>query len=304
MNNPILHKHFINGATIEINGEQYTFYNNIYEHKDIFKSFNHMANTTFGISFEQVGGDYEPHVLTIDSKVCANVSVNQIPFLYEGKERLYIQLGTVLTDPEYRGKGLSRVLMESILEYWKDKADAIYLFANDSVVQFYPKFGFESQIEYEYEWKAIRRNPISITKLDMSKAESIHIANEAYVHANPYSKLSMVKNVTLFDFYVQRIFKDFIYYIEEYESLVIGEYDGTTFLCYDIFGKQKATLEEILAAMCKTNTERVHLCFTPKDITNFHCKVREEEDTTLFIHKSGEDIFENDKLMFPVISHA
>ena len=83
MNNPILQKHFINGATIEINGEQFTFYNNIYEHKDIFTSFNHQANTTFGISFEQVGGDYEPHVLTIGSKVCANVSVNQIPFLYE-----------------------------------------------------------------------------------------------------------------------------------------------------------------------------------------------------------------------------
>lgn len=295
---------FHNGAIVKVNGEEYTFYNRINEHKDIFESFNQLANATFGLSFDQVGGDYEPNVLTMGQKVCANVSVNQIPFIYEGRERLYIQLGTVMTDSKFQMRGLSRILIESILEYWKDIADAIYLFANDSVLEFYPRFGFEPQTEYEYQWKEIRRNPITIQNLVMSKTESISIAKKAYEYGNPYSKLSMVKNVSIFDFYVLGMFKDFIYYIEEYETLVIGEYEKSTFICYDIFGKQKVDLEDILGVMCKYDTQRVCLSFPPKDTTNFICRERKEEDTTLFIHKSGENIFSQEKLMFPVISHA
>jgi hypothetical protein len=33
-------------------------------------------------------------------------------------------------------------LIQHILDDWRDKADAFFLFANSTTVDFYPKFGF------------------------------------------------------------------------------------------------------------------------------------------------------------------
>ena len=52
-----------------------------------------------------------------------------------------------MTDPDYRGKGYARLLMERVMEDIKD-ADGIYLYGNDSVAEFYPKFGFAESKEY------------------------------------------------------------------------------------------------------------------------------------------------------------
>ena len=55
-----------------------------------------------------------------------------------------------MTDPKYRGKGYSRILMEAIMKEYEGKVDGIYLYANDSVLDFYPRFGFTKRDEYQY----------------------------------------------------------------------------------------------------------------------------------------------------------
>ena len=52
-----------------------------------------------------------------------------------GKKKNYIQIGTVMTDNEYRNKGLSRYLIEKIISEYKEKSDCIYLSANDTVLK-------------------------------------------------------------------------------------------------------------------------------------------------------------------------
>ena len=93
------------------------------------------------------GTDYIPHVLADGQTVAANVSVNKMTFLHRGKRRQWIQLGTVMTHPDYRGNGLGRFLMEKILSEYKN-SEAVYLFANDTVLDYYPKFGFQPSREF------------------------------------------------------------------------------------------------------------------------------------------------------------
>jgi hypothetical protein len=40
--------------------------------------------------------------------------------------------------------------LEKVLGEWRRKYDLIYLFANDSVLDYYPKFGFSRVEEYQY----------------------------------------------------------------------------------------------------------------------------------------------------------
>jgi predicted GNAT family acetyltransferase len=54
-----------------------------------------------------------------------------------GKEYQAIQIGTVMTHPDYRKKGLAKKLIEHITAIYEKQSDFIYLFANKTVLDFY-----------------------------------------------------------------------------------------------------------------------------------------------------------------------
>ena len=56
------------------------------------------------------------------------------------------QLGAVGVVPQWRGRGLQRQIMQSLLGH-VDEKDIVFLFANDTVLDFYPLFGFRRVIE-------------------------------------------------------------------------------------------------------------------------------------------------------------
>lgn len=75
------------------------------------QSFNRLARDTFGLDFEPWyqngfwGGQYDPWSLLLDGEIAANVSVNRINCLLDGQRRQYLQLGTVMTRADLRGRG-------------------------------------------------------------------------------------------------------------------------------------------------------------------------------------------------------
>ncbi len=110
--------------------------------------FFELTRTVFGLDFEKwyQAGDwtdrYLPYAAAVDGTLVANVSANLIDISFRGEKRRYIQIGAVMTAPAYRQRGFSRMLLEELLSDWKDRCDGVYLYANDSVLDFYPKFGF------------------------------------------------------------------------------------------------------------------------------------------------------------------
>lgn len=75
-----------------------------------------------------------------------------------------------MTDENYRKKGLNRILMEKVLSEWKSKCDMIYLYANDSVLDFYLKFGIVPVEEYQAAKKIIQaNNGYPVRKMDIDK---------------------------------------------------------------------------------------------------------------------------------------
>jgi len=128
-----------------------------YRHNEHLRnSFNELARDTFGINFEDWYKNgywtdkYNPYSIVIDNKVVASVSVNKMEFIRNGKSKKYLQLGTVMTDERYRNRGFIKTIMEEISKDYDKSVDGIYLFANDSVLEFYPKFGYKKSIEYQY----------------------------------------------------------------------------------------------------------------------------------------------------------
>ncbi|MDD2956547.1 MAG: GNAT family N-acetyltransferase [Oscillospiraceae bacterium] len=136
-----------------------------FENDRLRGSFNRLAIDTFSLDFEpwhQNGifhGRYHPCSWEENGEILANISANEFEFQVDGVSRKAVQLGTVMTRPDRRRQGLSRKLMEHVLAYWQAKVDFIFLLANSTVLDFYPRFGFRRIPEICYTLKVDAVSP-------------------------------------------------------------------------------------------------------------------------------------------------
>lgn len=284
----------------------YTLMKQIKDNEVLRKSFNSLAQKTFGITFEKWYQDgfwterYVPYVFVKESKVIANVSVNLIHIMDQGTSRSYVQLGTVMTDEDYRHQGLAKLLMKEVIKDWKDQCDGIYLFANEAALEFYPKFSFIKATEYQYSF-TIQPKSGDFYKLDMTRHKNQTLFKHYYALGNPFSGFALKDNLELLMFYCLDDLKDCIYYSKQFDLVLIAKQKKNTLLCYDIFGRTNASLEEITASFSDLNHSHITLGFTPKNTKGY--TVMPLEENHLFITKNMLTHF-NTKKMFPLLSHA
>ena len=288
--------------------ESFTFCDAVRDNDVLRASFNALTAATFGFDFQDWnaaghwGDHYIPHVLLDGDKVVSNVSVNLMRFRIDGIEKNYIQLGTVMTDQAYRGRGLNRRIMEGIIARYADKVDGIYLFANESVLDYYPKFGFRKVTETEYYMDA--RQLVSATPYQLVPAEPEALyAAVASGRENPNDGMYMSENVGLYQFWCAAEFGGSIYAIPEADALVVADMDGNVLRIHQIIGSQTVDLKRLAVSFGDKIEETVFGC-TPGNREGLSCRPHREEDTTLFV--IGEDLsrIEDQKLLFPVFSHA
>lgn len=132
---------------------------------------------------------------------------------------------------------MSRFLVEQALKDWHGNCDGIYLFGNDSVKDFYPRFGFASAPEYQCSRKAPTSNlNIKIDQLNMEEMPNLQLLKMKSADFNPYSLFSAENNEWLVLFYSTLFYKDKFWHIPQYDTIVVADFEGDTMNCYDIFG--------------------------------------------------------------------
>lgn len=296
----------------------YTFTTDVKNNDKLRQAFNTLTQQTFGFDFEgwyQSGGWgdlYIPHVLTDGEKIVSNVSVNLINFVVDGTVKKYIQLGTVMTDGEYRNRGLNREIMERILEEYADKADGIYLFGNDSVLHYYPKYGFKPAKEYEYympreAWQdALSYEAESVDMEDANQSQRLYAKINSCASAkafNPNDALYMKENLGLYRFWMAVDYGESVYYLPEEDAYVIAEFGEERLHIVQILSENRLDIRRLAKTLGSESAEVV-LGFTPMQREIFQVREHKEEDSTLFILGEDMERIERDKMMFPVLSHA
>ncbi|MDR3552283.1 MAG: GNAT family N-acetyltransferase [Clostridia bacterium] len=242
----------------------------------LYTKFYALPRKTYGFDFEQWYEDgywqerFVPYSLLDADTVVSNVSVNILDFLVLGQRKRYIQLGTVMTDRAYRGQGLNRALMEKVLSDWQGRCDLIYLFANDSVLDYYPKFGFTRAEEYQCTgFVTAKAQHCACRKLDMSDENDKSLLYRAASQTKCFSKISMLDNVPLIMFYATSFKKDNVYYIDKYDAAAIAQYEGDTLFLQDVFCPVQIPVDRIIEALLNKQTCRVVLGFTPLNDSPF-----------------------------------
>jgi len=164
------------------------FVKNYRDDEVLRKSFSVLAMGTFEISFEEWyqkgfwNERYIPYSYVQGDQVVANVSVNSLDLVIEGEQKRAIQIGTVMTHPDYRRRGLSASLMNKVLEDYENQYDVMYLFANESVLDFYPRFGFQAVDEQLFTMNATpsQLEPTGIRRLNVNDVDDLHSFINSY----------------------------------------------------------------------------------------------------------------------------
>ncbi|MDF2944157.1 MAG: hypothetical protein K0S01_3015 [Herbinix sp.] len=290
-----------------IGEEEYIFIKSYQDNDNYRQSFHRLAMKIYGINFEDWyqqgywGDKYRPYSLVHKEEVVANVSVNPIDFIIEGELYHTLQIGTVMTEEAYRRKGLSKELINIILKEYEDTYDLIYLYANDTVLDFYPKFGFVQAEEYNYSKTVIMGgDKLTYRKLNIKESEDKALIIRIVANTCPVSRISMIGNPGLDMFYLSSFMAEDIYYIEELDLIVVAEFEGDNIFLLDVFCEHEVDLELVINSLINKTQGKVTLGFTPLDVTTYTCERLKEEDTTFFI--KGRSF--NSRGRFPLLSHA
>lgn len=288
---------------------QYTFNKMYRDNEYLRKSFNELAKETYNLDFEdwyQNGywkDNYIPYSIIDNDKVIANASVNIMDFEYQGEKKKYLQIGTVMTNKAYRNQGLSKMLIEEIIKDYNNLVDGFFLFANDSVLNFYPKFGFRKSLEYRYSKDVASNKEESVVHIPMNCKSDWVLLEEAVKNSVTYGLFEMNHNVGLIMFYVTKFMQENVYFMEKLKAYVIAEINDGHLTIYNVFSSINSNINEIIEAFGDT-IKTVTLGFTPMEKDEFTMSEVHEEDTTLFLLGKDFDDFEQRKVMFPVLGHA
>lgn len=284
-----------------------------YRHDDRLKeSFNDLAIKTFGLDFRDWynkgywNDQYIPYSFVQDGKVIANASVYKMTIRINGEQLKGIQIGTVMTDVHYRHQGLAKQLMLHIMNEYEGACDFMYLFANETVLDFYPKFGFtrihESEFSLDLTAKPIQRQQTSIQQLTIEQDLALleDYAKNRYIHS---SMIAVEQNESLLMFYFTLVFPHAIYYLEDLETIVFMEEEEGGLNIFDIISLQSIDIEELLANIVKETTQKVVFYFTPEfTLSGMTATIQPNDDDALFV-LSKKAILQGN-FMFPLTSHC
>ena len=277
------------------------------------ENFNTLAMKTFELDFRgwykkgYWDEKYIPYSFVDEGKVIANASINKMSIVINGKMCEGIQIGTVMTDENYRNQGLAKQLMQHIMKEYENTCDFMYLFANDTVLDFYPKFGFtrlnESEFSLDLAKSSIQMNKDAKVKrltieIDLALLEKF--AKNRHVNS---TILDVENNESLLMFYFTLAFREAIFYVENLETIVLMEEEEDTLHIFDIISLKVPNIEAVLASIVKETTKKVVFYFTPDfTIEGMTATIMPNDDDALFVLTKKSLLKGN--FMFPLTSHC
>ncbi len=272
-------------------------------------SFTDLANSVFGIDLEkwyQNGfwqDEYIPYCAVLDGKVIANVSVNVCNIRWRSRIRHLAQLGTIMTDPQYRNKGYAAAVMEKVLEDCDRSYEGIYLYAEESMASFYEKFGFERFNEYRFEKKVDITNKAEAELVPIESKDDCDRMVDIIRRRGQYGDRIMVGNPGLFMYRLTGDMSDCVYYVPSSDAYVFARVSNDVLTIYAIFSEERVSLGDVISSF-GSGINHVIMAFTPENSTGFNRVRIDDSDNVLLVKGELFQNIRNDRFMFPSISQA
>jgi predicted N-acetyltransferase YhbS len=271
----------------------YTIYENYRDDEALRNRFFDFVEDVFqGADFRlwfqkgQWSDDYIPFSIVKDDKIVSNVSITRMKILIDGQSVNGIQFGTVGTIPAFRKQGLSRSLMEYVLTRYECSSDIFFLFANESVLDFYTKFGFIKYSEAVFLSESnIPRSADSARKLDIhQEIDAILVQDFLRGRLVLTSVFGALDYGFITWWHILNVFSDNLYYVKDDNVIFIITQRETELHVWDaIFTKPIDISAAIPKIIPRGGVESIHYHFPPDQLNFKYDRVKIDGATHLFV---------------------
>ncbi len=228
---------------------------------------------------------YRAFAIADGDEIVANASLQRMTVLLSGRELTGWQLGAVGVLPEFRGQGLQNRIMERLLRI-PGKDDLVYLFANDTVLEFYPRFGFERAVEYLYGID-VDVEPVADERLRRlsltSPADRQHVRRIAATALPVTHEFGARDYGGVLLWYWTNFYQECFYYDEPDDVVIVAvQHEDRLEIC-DVVADHPVDLPGYLPRIAARTVRSVEFGFTPEIVWPAARVIREYAESPLFV---------------------
>ncbi len=254
------------------------------------ESFFRLAREVFAIRFDEWfaagfwSNEYICYSFVHGDRVVANASTNWMNLLLDGQKIRATQVGTVMTHPDYRGRGLGRRLLETILDKHRADDTPVYLMGDGEAAGFYRKLDLQVMrpARFVMDLPARRGRPSTLNPLGRSP-EDLALIHEFGRSRSAVSRAFGVRGAEhILLWYCFNLLRDHFYRPVGHDAIVICRQEGGTFHPFDIVTIDEPNLERLLYDITPLSIEKVEFHFIPD---RFGVGIRTARD------KTGDQLF-------------
>ncbi len=211
-------------------------------------------------------GDYEVFAIVDDGKIVSTVGRSRMIMVIDGEDRVGYQLGAVATLDSYRRQGLAHQLMNWVISELDESDQPIILFANNSVLDFYPRFGFRRIPQRRsLALAALQPANVQAPQCDLSDAENRSRLATLCAAARPTQG-----RLTARDYYWLALWNlscgsASVSWIPEFKAAIATTSKDERLIIHDLFAAQPFDLKPVLPTLITQPVAEVEFLFDPEN---------------------------------------
>ena len=210
--------------------------------------------------------DYEVFALVDDGNIVGTIGRSRMRLVIGGEGWKGYQLGAVATAERYRGRGLARQLMERVIASLDEVDQPIILFANSSVLDFYPRFGFK-RLPQRRSVAATAFHPVGVQAPRCDLSNTSDRARLAALCAKARATRGFL---TARDYYWLALWNltgepTILAWVPEYDAAVVFKVENDRLIIHDVLTTQPFDLKLIVPMLITRPITEVELLIDSKD---------------------------------------
>jgi len=204
---------------------------------------------------------YESYSIIENGKMLANVSIFKTDMLVNGQPIRAHQYGAVATRKSERGKGLSRLLMNHTLNKYPDTP--AFLGANETVIDFYPHFGFKPVQTYYPEIDiGINNSPEIAVKCHPDDEAVQRALHNRQIYSNILDSVN-TQPVQICQMLTNGMYRNHIYFLPGCEAVTIAAQEGDELFLAEVIPTKTISMDALAKELPFQGVTSIEFGFNP-----------------------------------------
>jgi GNAT superfamily N-acetyltransferase len=237
---------------------------------------------------------YDVFAIVVDDQIVSTVGRMSMRYVINGEARNGFQLGAVATQPDHRNRGLARLLIETVFSELDTPDQPVILFANSSVLDFYPRFGFRRLAQTRFIGHVdLRPRGTPAPRLDLARPTDRAWLADHCARANAIGRGFAAR-----DYYPPLLFHltrqpRMVFRLDSLGAVVIAQQDGERLLIEDLLATRPFSLSDALPHVCAQPVRTVEFRFNPEAWwPNAESRALDDRESPLFVRGAAAGVRE------------